>query len=40
MLELWGMWSIPSLALLLGPLRLGVVAPDRGLSMGKKMFDI
>ena len=30
MLELWGMQSTPSLPLLSGPLRLGVVAPDKG----------
>ena len=34
MLELWGMWSIPSLPLLPGPLWPGMVAPDRALSMG------
>ena len=33
MLELWRMWSIPSLPLLPGPLWPGVVAPDRALSM-------
>ena len=33
-LELWGMWSTPSLPLLPGPLWPGVVAPDRALSMG------
>ena len=33
-LEIWGMWSIPSLSSLPGPLWLGVVAPDRVLSMG------
>ena len=33
MLELWGMWSIPSLSLFLGPLWPGVVALDRVLSM-------
>ena len=38
MLELWGMWSTPSLSSLPSP---GVVAPDRFLSMGKiEMFDI
>ena len=31
MLELWGMWSTP--LLLPGPLWLGMVAPDRALSM-------
>ena len=35
MLELWGMWSIPSLASLPGPLCPGVVAPDRVLSMSQ-----
>ena len=34
MLELWGMQSTPSLPLLPGPLWLGMVAPDRALSMG------
>ena len=33
MLELWGMQSTPLLPLLLSPLRSGVVAPDRVLSM-------
>ena len=33
-LELWGMRSTPSLPSLPGPLRPGVVAPDRALSMG------
>ena len=33
MLELWGMRSIPSLLSLLAPLKPGVVAPDRVLSM-------
>ena len=33
-LELWGMRSTPSLSLLPGPLRTGVVALDRALSMG------
>ena len=35
MLELWGMQSIPSLLSLPGPLKLGVVAHDRVLSMGQ-----
>ena len=35
MLELWGIWSTPSLPSLPGPLWPGVVAPDRVLSMGK-----
>ena len=34
-LELWGMRSTPSLPLLPGPLRPGVLAPDRVLSMGQ-----
>ena len=34
MLGLWGMRSTPSLPLLPGPLRPGVVAPDRALAMG------
>ena len=33
MLELWGMWSTPSLPLLPGSLWPGMVAPDRALSM-------
>ena len=33
MLELWGMQSTPSLPSLPCPLLLGVVAPDRVLSM-------
>ena len=33
-LELWGMRNTPSLPLLLGPLWLGMVAPDMVLSMG------
>ena len=32
MLELWGMWSTPSLPLLPGPLWPGVVVPDRVLN--------
>ena len=41
MLELWGMWSIPSLPLLPGPLWLGVVTPDRVLSVDQiELFDI
>ena len=35
MLELWGMWSTPSLPSLLGSLWLGVVAPHMVLSMGQ-----
>ena len=35
MLELWGMQSTPSLPSLPDPLWLGVVAPDRVLSMGQ-----
>ena len=34
LMELWGMRSTPSLPSLPGPLWLGVVAPDRALSMG------
>ena len=34
MLELWGMWSTPSLPLLPGPVWAGMVIPDRALSMG------
>ena len=34
MLELWGIQRTPSLPFLPGPLWLGVVAPDRVLSMG------
>ena len=30
MLELWGMWSTPSLPFPPGPLSPGVVAPDKG----------
>ena len=41
MLEVWRMWSTPSLPLLPGPLWPGVVAPDRVLSKGKiELFDI
>ena len=37
----WGIWSTPSLSLLLGPLRPGVVAPNRVISKGQiKLFDI
>ena len=36
MLELWGMWSTPSLLLIPGPPRPGVVAPDRVQSMSQK----
>ena len=35
MLELWGMWSTPSLPLLPDPLWSGVVVPDRVLSLGQ-----
>ena len=35
MLDLWGMQSTPSLPSLPGPLRPGVLAPDRVLSMGQ-----
>ena len=34
-LELWGMQSTPTLPLFPGPLKLGVAAPDRILSMGR-----
>ena len=34
MLELWGMWSTPSLPLIPGPLWPGMVAHDSALSMG------
>ena len=34
-LELWGMWSTPSLPLFPGPLRLRVVTPNRILSRGQ-----
>ena len=34
-LEIWGMWSTPSLPLLLGPLWPKAVAPDRVQSMGQ-----
>ena len=33
-LELWGIWSTPSLSSLPGPLWPAVVASDRALSMG------
>ena len=35
MLEVWGMRNTPSLPSLSGPLWLGVVSPDRVLSMGQ-----
>ena len=35
MLELWGMWSTPSLSLLPGPLWPRMVAPDKVLCMGQ-----
>ena len=35
MMELWGMWTTPSLSLLPGSLWTGVVAPDSVLSMGQ-----
>ena len=34
MLELWEMRSTPSMPLLSGPLWLGMVAPERALSLG------
>ena len=40
-LEIWEMWSTPSLLLFPGPLWPGIVAPDRVLSMSQiKQFDI
>ena len=39
MLELWGMWSTPSLTSLPSPLWPEVVAPDRVLSMGRIELD-
>ena len=35
MLELWGMWSTPSLSSLPGSLWPGVIIPYRVLSMGQ-----
>ena len=35
MLELWAMWSIPLLSSLPGSLWLGLVTPDRVLSIGQ-----
>ena len=35
LLELWEMWSTPSLTLLQSPLWPGLVAPDRVLSIGQ-----
>ena len=40
MLELWGMWSTPSLPSLPGPLRLRVLASDRVLSMGQNLTEL
>ena len=41
MLELWGMWTTPSLLLLQGPLGPRVVAPDRVQSIGQiELFNI
>ena len=41
MLELWEMQINPLLPLLQGPLWLGVVAPNRVLSMGQiQLFEI
>ena len=34
-LDIWGMWSTPSLSSFPGPLWLRVLAPDRALSMGQ-----
>ena len=39
MLELWGMWSTPSLPSLSGLPRPGVVAPDRVLSTGQRELN-
>ena len=36
MLEFWEMWNTPSLPSLPGPLRPGVVAPDKGPIYGLK----
>ena len=39
--ELWKMRGASSLPLLQGPLGLGVIAPDRVLSMGQiELFDM
>ena len=35
MLEFWGMWSIPSLPFLPGPIKSGEVVPYRVLSIGQ-----
>ena len=35
MLELWGMWSTPSLLSLSGSFWPGVLAPDRAVSIGQ-----
>ena len=41
MSELRGMRSAPSLPSLLGPLKIGMIAPDKVLSMGQiELFDI
>ena len=40
MLELWGMRRTSPLPSLTGPLRPGVVAPDRVLSMGQIELDL
>ena len=41
MLELWGIWSTPSLSLLPAPLWSGLVAPDKVLSMTQmEPFDV
>ena len=41
MLELWGIWSTPSLPSLLGPLWPGLVTPDWVLSLGQiELFGI
>ena len=38
MLELWGMWSTPSLLSLPGPFCSGMVAPDNGFNRTKPWF--
>ena len=41
MLRFWGMGSTPSLPSLPGLLLLGVVAPDKDLSIGQlELFDV
>ena len=38
-LEPWGMWSIPSMPLLPGPLKLGLVIPVRVTCFGHRKFN-